>query len=119
MTTFKDGPAQGQTLMLITTPIFLRVTEQNGKWDALNIKGDKALPAEKLHAYLLVEHRGSAFVDGKRCRGRFPLVTYAYIEAQPGDHIMRDNEAWVRWVQTAATFKAHINQSRFLSPSSQ
>lgn len=118
MTRFLDGPAMGQTLMLIRTPIFLRVTQRTDikldKWDALNMPSDKALPEERLYAYLLVEHHGHAFIDGTHCRGHFPMVAYAYIEAQPVDAMMRDNDAWARWTELAATLKQNIDRSTFI-----
>jgi hypothetical protein len=114
MTTILDGPAAGQTFMLTRTPIFLRVTEKNGKWDALNETYDEALPGEKLHAYLLVAHHGYACVDGKNFRGRCAMASYAYIDAQPTGDILRDNEQWAMWVTLAAKLKENIDRSTFI-----
>lgn len=47
MTTFIDGPAKGQTLMLRRNPVYLIVTEENGKFDALDQLEDAPKPTEK------------------------------------------------------------------------
>lgn len=100
MTTFQDGPAKGQTLMLRITPFLLRVTESNGKWDALNEKGDEALPQEKLHCYILDDYRGAAHINMGRGRGGFyPIVTYRLFSPQPGDDVMRNNTVWDAWCE--------------------
>jgi len=52
MTTFKDGPAKGQTLMLRRAQMFLRVVQDpKGTWDALDQPDDTPKPEERLYAY--------------------------------------------------------------------
>lgn len=100
MTTFLDGPAIGKTLMLRRTPIFLRVTEEGGSFDALNSPGDTARPTEKLFAYVMVRHHGSVHLNiagGKG--GVFQRCDYKLIELQPADAEMRDQWTWGEWVE--------------------
>lgn len=106
MTTFKNGPADGQTLMLKRTPIYLRVTlkQKAGKIiaDALNEIGDTPQDDEELFAYI-VTARPVAHVHMNCGRGRggfFPIVQYTFIEEQPSDEIMRDQAAWEKWVDS-------------------
>lgn len=98
MTTFKDGPAQGQRLRLHRAPIYLRVTHdaKTGKWDALNELEDTARPNETLYCY---KHTG---VRGFACGGRNSslLAEYALNPVQPSQEIMRSNDAWSNWVDS-------------------
>lgn len=101
MTTFKGGPANGKTLMLKQSPAFLRVTEENGKFDALDAVGDSPRPTEKIHVYALASKDGGAFIDfsgkAKRSSGFYPIATYRYVDQQPPDNLVRDNAAWAAW----------------------
>jgi hypothetical protein len=98
MTTFTNGPAKGRHLMLKRTPIFLRVTEAGGKWDALNEPEDTPLPEEKLHAYRLAGMPGQCHVNISGGRGGFfALAEYELVAIQPDDATMRDAAAWSRW----------------------
>jgi hypothetical protein len=59
MTTFEDGPAKGQTLMLQRAPLFLRVViDPSGKVDALDQLTDKPASNEKIFAYVLTAEPG-------------------------------------------------------------
>lgn len=98
MTTFVDGPAQGQCLRLRVAPFFLRVTEEGGKWDALNEWEDTPRPGEKLHAYQLVEKPGMChlyFGGGKG--GWYAIAKYQFVADQPDDQTMRENARWAHW----------------------
>ena len=102
MTTFNDGPAQGQTLLLKYSPHFLRVTELNGKWDALDEPKDQPLPEEKLHCYVHANHKGHAFLDGPNVSGCYPVCDYDYYPLSPTDEEMRDNAKWAQWCKENA-----------------
>ena len=58
MTTFVDGPAKGQRLRLKRAARFLRVTEANGEWDALDQLTDHPRTDEKLWAYEITGQPG-------------------------------------------------------------
>lgn len=99
MTTFTDGPAKGQTLSLRRAPVFLRVTEAAGKFDALDQLEDTPEPHETLHAYVLASKPGSMHlcVRGKNraAGGFYPLATYKLVENPPTDAVMRAQ--WRAW----------------------
>jgi hypothetical protein len=100
MTTFLNGPAKGQTLMLHNSPRWLRVTCGRGKWDALDQWEDSPLPDELIYCYQLAEITGHAHINMGRGRGGFyPIASYRYVEPQPDERKMRSNELWVKWSQ--------------------
>lgn len=108
MTTFKDGPAQGQRLMLRRAPIFLRVTSFT-VWDALDQPEDTPEPSENLFAYVLAGEPGHCHIstrgkDGRRGGGFYPIAEYRYVEQQPDDATMRDNAAWRKWCESHIAF---------------
>lgn len=100
MTKFEDGPAKGQTLMLKRAPIFLRVTDCGGKFDALDQLDDSPRKDEKLHAYIIIleKSRGSCHIRRSGGGGGFyPIAEYRLVVKQPGDTVMRDNDRWTEW----------------------
>lgn len=101
MTTFEDGPAKGQRLMLHRAPIFLRVTEKGGKFDALDQVDDTPRPDEMLYAYQLAERPGHCHINtGRKPGGGFyPVAKYRMIVPQPLLEEMLTREAWVKWVE--------------------
>ena len=99
MTKFSDGPAAGIALMLKRAPVFLRVVEKSGKFDALDQLDDVPEPGEKLSAYTLASMPGMAFVDGTKCRGAYPIATYQMVAEQPTDEAMRDTTKWAKWCE--------------------
>ena len=104
MTTFEDGPAKGQHLMLQRAPRFLRVVEAHGKWDALDLPTDTPNPEEKLYAYQVGSYLGMCHLNRGRGRGGFyPIASYRYVNAQPADGEMRTSEAWARWCSAQPT----------------
>lgn len=112
MTSFLDGPAKGKRLMLKRIPRFLRVTESEGKWDALNEEGDTPRPDEKLHAYEFAIHHGNCHVNAGRGRGGFyAIVDYRHITVQPTDAEMRDNGRWGVWCERKAIHTPEARQS--------
>lgn len=82
MTTFIDGPAAGQHLMLKNAPQTLRVVRDKvtGKWDALDAPGDTPRESEDVFEYERAELTGGAFVDygGKKkaASGFYPIASY-------------------------------------------
>ncbi len=103
MTSFLDGPAQGQSLMLKRCPIFLRVVvDGGGKWDALDQPEDRPRPGEQLFAYRIEGEPSMCHVRRTGGRGGFyAMGQYRFILDQPEDAMMRDNQAWVHWVYKA------------------
>ncbi len=112
MTTFEDGPAKGQTLMLHRATIFLRVVVDDKAsgmlWDALDQPDDVPKATEKLYAYQCTGVRGSAFVDGrdpktgKRFGNRVPITSYKLVKPQPTDAEMRSTFGWQKWCKEEA-----------------
>lgn len=100
MTTFEDGPAKGQRLMLKRAAHFLRVVEANGKWDALDQPTDTPQPGEKLFAYEITGKPGMVHLNcGGGRGGSYPIATYRFLKEQPSDAEMRDAQAWGRWCE--------------------
>lgn len=97
MTKFEDGPAKGQVLMLKRAARFLRVTEEKGKWDALDQPEDCPRPGEKIYAYEVFGEVGAAFVDGAKFHALVPIANYRFVEPQPPDDVMRNNLIWCQW----------------------
>ncbi len=99
MTRFLDGPAKGQHFMIRRTPIFVRVTEENGKWDILNNAGDAPRKTETPHAYVLTEKPGMCCIRASGGRGGiYQSGTYRHCQPQPTEATMRDEKAWSKWV---------------------
>jgi hypothetical protein len=87
MTTFLDGPAKGQHLMLKASPKILRVVvDGKGHWDALDLPSDKPRPDETVHLYELAEHHGGCFIDcggkAKGASGFYQIATYRYVSGR-------------------------------------
>lgn len=104
MTRFIDGPAEGQHFMIRRTPIFVRVTEENGKLDILNDAGDSPRKTEIPHAYVLSEKPGMCCIRAAKGHGGiFSSGVYRYCDPQPSEKTMRDEKDWSRWVHANAT----------------
>jgi len=98
MTKFFNGPAAGQTLMLHRTPIFLRVCEKGGKFDALDQLTDTPEPGETLTVYRVVERTGIVHLNIRGGKGGFfPIAGYQVCEEQPDQTVMRDTRLWQNW----------------------
>ena len=100
MTTFLDGPAKGQTLMLRRCPVFLRVVESGGKWDALDQPSDTPRSGETLYAYSLVGRPGVCYhinCGRKGGGGTYPISEYRLVENQPATAEMASTEDWRAW----------------------
>lgn len=100
MTTFQDGPAHGVILRLRRAPYFLRVTYDGAKYDALDQLEDVARPEETLHLYRITAKPNWCHIRASKpeASGMFSMANYAYVSPQPDDAILRDNEAWLKWV---------------------
>ncbi len=109
MTTFIDGPAKGQTLMLKRALMFLRVVNEGKKWDALDQPGDVPELSESLHAYQLTERPLMAHLNMGRGRGGFyPLSSYKLVQVQPTDAVMRDQAKWRQWCEENKNLVSHL-----------
>lgn len=104
MTTFEDGPAKGQTLMLHRAPLFLRAVHDavTGKWDALDQLGDTPKPTERIFCYVLTGPPSHCHIRSSGGRGGFySVANYRAILPNPlPQEIMRDNKAWADWCET-------------------
>lgn len=100
MTTFQDGPAHGAKLMLRRSPYFLRVTYNGKDYDALDQLADVAKPEETIYLYRITALPGWCHIRASKpeASGTFSMGNYAYVSPQPDDAILRDNEAWRKWV---------------------
>lgn len=102
MTTFTDGPAKGQTLMLRRHTRFLRVVQdKDGTWDALDQPLDTPKPSETIYAY---QHdidgvRGIMCTRGKG-GGCCVIGSYSLVVPQPPQELMRDRLQWIRWCES-------------------
>ncbi len=78
MTSFLDGPAAGQRLMLKRAPRFIRVVTHGGKFDALDQLGDVPLPSEAIHVYEITGKPGGVHLNtrGKPGGGFFTIAKY-------------------------------------------
>lgn len=97
MTSFDNGPAKGQRLMLKRAPLFLRVVEAGGKFDALDQLADEPEAGERLFAYRRVGEVGMCHIHRKGGGGWFTIANYALVAQQPDDATMRDTTAWRAW----------------------
>lgn len=105
MTNFKDGPAEGVTLMLQRAPKYLRVCynkfakKEDNAWDALDQLDDEPKRQEKLFVYRLIVSRGHVHI--RACRparsGFYEMADYGIVKEQPDDATMRDKHAWQKW----------------------
>lgn len=103
MTSFFDGPAKDRLLTLQRSPVFLRVTVEGDKLDALDQLEDEPTEREQLHVYRRIGEAGRAMVDGcdpkthKRFGYMCTIAAYRYFKTQPSDEIMRDTDSWRAW----------------------
>jgi hypothetical protein len=106
MTRLLGGPAEGISLELQRSPLFLRVTydQHSQKWDALDQLDDEAFDGEKLFVYRQQGKPGYCHVDGrdkktgKRYGRSFAIAEYAFWEHQPPQDLLASNERWQAWV---------------------
>jgi len=100
MINFIGGPASGEELMLRRAPLYLRVVVgRRGKLDALDQIDDQANSTEKIYVYRRIGEATRYHLKSS-CRsmsGYWPRAEYGYVEPQPGDDQVRDNNAWQAW----------------------
>lgn len=100
MTTFLDGPARGHHLNLHRTPKFLRVTELDGKFDALDQLYDVPLPEEKIYAYQIEGQPGWYHINaGQGKGGFFKIGEYRLCDPQPAEEDLRSRPRWRVWCE--------------------
>ena len=102
MTLFDDGLAKGKGLTLRRSPVFLRVTEKDGEFDALDQLDDQPAPGETIHVYLRVGEPGFCFVDGTDKQGRrtgyrCAFAHYRLYDPQPIREEAWDTSLWREW----------------------
>jgi hypothetical protein len=106
MTTFEDGPAFGQTLLLRRAPFFLRVTfSPERKWDALDQLKDQPEPEETITVYRKVRESGWVHLCGRgrgAVSGRFVIAVYRLHGEQPADETARSIREWRKWCEAQA-----------------
>lgn len=101
MTTFLDGPAAGQTLMLRRAPMFLRVTAAHGAFDALDQLEDKPRPEEYVYVYKITGNPGRVHINrGKQGSGWYTMAEYKIVPVQPGQDVLKHADNWHNWVMS-------------------
>ncbi len=107
MTKFQDGPAAGKTLAIRRSPLFLRVVDDNGTFDALDQLDDRPNITEKVYVYVLVRNDGMIHLNmrnaqGRPCGGYFAMAEYRLFEQQPEDATVRSRRGWPEWCEARA-----------------
>lgn len=102
MTKFTDGPAAGCCLNLGRSPVFLRVVEHDGKFDALDQLDDMPGDHESITVYRKVSDDGTVHIDGRDKKGKrfgawYQCATYAIYGNQPEDKTARTPALWMSW----------------------
>lgn len=104
MTSFVEGPAKGQHLMLKRAAQFIRVVEEAGKWDALDQPEDTPKPTEKIYAYQVHGEVNTCHIRASGGRGGFyPIANYRVVAEQPDDATMRHDGLWTAWCKEKST----------------
>lgn len=85
MTTFIDGPAKGQHLLLKRSPQRLVVVFDGNRWDALDQPWDKIEPGEQSFVYEISRRIGNCHINRAGGRGGFYPIT-EYKLAQEDQH---------------------------------
>ncbi len=105
MTTFLDGPAKGQSLMLQRAPHFLRVVYDSsvtgGKWDALDQLDDRPKAEETVLVYAMEGEPTWMHVRRDRKHGGsgiFRGSTYRFVDPQPSQDVLCSTSLWRAWV---------------------
>jgi hypothetical protein len=112
MTTFEDGPAKGQCLLLARAPQYLRVVQvQTTHFDALDKLDDEARPEEKIHAYKLNGKPGICHINRRGGSGGwYTVANYILVPNQPTDEEMRDTSRWRDWCRAQSSPPAPVTQ---------
>ena len=96
MTTFLDGPAQGEALQLKRTPVYLRVVQNGPVFDALDQLGDEPEETELIYVYQIT---GPVQAWTLTPQGRIPVATYRHVQPQPHDQQVRLTHCWRAWTE--------------------
>ena len=87
-------------MLLKRAAYFIRVVEDGGIFDALDLPEDTPKLTERIYAYRIVSSPGYCHMNFGRGRGwSGPVAEYSFIDPQPGDEQMRTNKAWSEWCQ--------------------
>jgi len=95
-----DGPAEGESLSLRRSPLFLRVVRsRTGHWDGLDQLDDQPKATETIFVYL--RHTQDTPIHFKMQRrsesGWYARATYKLFSVQPADCDARDKFRWQEW----------------------
>lgn len=99
MIQFSGGPADDSVLDLRRIPLWLRVViDEAGEVDALDQLEDTVRDGETAYVYRRVGEVTRA-IACSRSKGCMPWLSakYEYVEGQPEQSILRDNEQWQAW----------------------
>ena len=78
------------------------MTENGKSFDALDQLTDTARPDENIMLYRITRAPGWCHIRAAKGQGgMFAMGDYEYVENQPSDAILRDNNAFVNWVAGA------------------
>lgn len=101
MTSFLSGPADGRTLFLKRSPLFLRVVaDMDGNVDALDQIDDQPEPHESIDVYRLEGDVGFCHISRRGgTGGAFTVATYRHLAKQPKDTDIRETLNWQSWCQ--------------------
>jgi len=117
MTTFIDGPAEGQSLMLARTPVLLRVTWDGEKWDALDQFLDAPSKDEEVYVYLIDKILGFCHMDfrdkdGKRGSSTRQIARYRHLsDVNPKRMDLRDTIRWKDWCHEMARTHSEVAEA--------
>jgi hypothetical protein len=107
MIRFTDGPAADVALDLRRAPVLLRVVRnRKGEWDGLDQFDDTPRPGETVYAYRKIADQGKVHVQHATGRGRrcswVARATYAVVDPEPAEEVMRDTAKWREWCERKA-----------------
>lgn len=103
MSTFHGGPLDGVALVLRRSPPLLRAVycSRRDEFDALDLLDDQVAKSETPYAYHRVGEPVVMMMDwtegGRRRGGRVSSAEYCFIDSQPPEPVMRDNQSWQAW----------------------
>lgn len=87
-------------MMLKRSPLFLRVTERDGKLDALDQLDDKPHESETIYAYERVGEAYACHINATKGGGFYSMADYKFVVPQPTDKEMRTLDAWRKCAAT-------------------
>jgi hypothetical protein len=103
VSTFRDGPARGATLLFRRAPLYLRVVENRHThaFDVLDQLGDTPADDEIVHVYRRITEPVSAHLHyrgrGKsNASGWYEIADYEHLPEIDGEQL-RDTAIWRAW----------------------